>query len=218
MKQLALIILIVGMSLRASADFAVKAFHLDLRIQVMTLSALKSFAQQLHANGVNTLIMEYEATYPFEKHPLVPNRYAYTKAEIASFITFCQSLNIDVIPLQQSFGHVEYILRNDRYAALREDNKALSQICPLKVMEDSLLFTDLYTELAKTHPSPYIHIGCDELLADRPRPERGQPGHWPFVLVVETHGAELAQAPQQHGSGFAVGVRPGGPGLRGLGS
>jgi hypothetical protein len=162
MKKIALVILIVGVSLRASADFAVKAFHLDLRIQVMTLPALKSFAQQLHANGVNTLIMEYEATYPFEKHPLVPNRYAYTRADIGSFITFCQSLNIDVIPLQQSFGHVEYILRNDRYAALREDNKALSQICPLKVMEDSLLFTDLYTELAKTHPSPYIHIGCDE--------------------------------------------------------
>jgi len=162
MKQLVLVILIVGVSLRASADFAVKAFHLDLRIQVMTLRALKSFAQQLHTNGVNTLIMEYEATYPFEKHPLVPNRYAYTKDEIRSFIAFCQSLNIDVIPLQQSFGHVEYILRNQRYADLREDNKALSQICPMKVTEDSLLFTDLYKDLAATHPSPYIHIGCDE--------------------------------------------------------
>lgn len=45
---------------------------------------------------------------------------------------------------------------------MREDRKALSQVCPLKTTADSLLFTDLYTELAQTHPSPYIHIGCDE--------------------------------------------------------
>ena len=163
MKKIVLVILVWVVALRASADFPVKAFHLDLRIQVMTLPALKSFVQQLHAGGINTLIMEYEATYPFEKHPLIPNRYAYTKAEIKSFITFCMSLGIDVIPLQQSFGHVEYILRHERYAALREDNKALSQVCPTRsTVQDSLLFTDLYTELAQTHPSPYIHIGCDE--------------------------------------------------------
>ncbi|HLZ86277.1 MAG TPA: beta-N-acetylhexosaminidase, partial [Puia sp.] len=143
-------------------DFAVKAFHLDMRIQVMTLPALKAFAQKLHAGGINTLIMEYEGTYPFEKHPLIANRYAYTRAEITSFIAFCGQLGIDVIPLQQSFGHVEYILRHERYGPLREDEKALSQVCPLRTTEDSLLFTELYTDLSQTHPSPYIHIGCDE--------------------------------------------------------
>jgi hexosaminidase len=152
----------VGGFLRAQSDFAVKAFHLDLRIQVMTMPALKAFVEKLHTSGINTLIMEYEATYPFEQHPLIPNRYAYTKAEITDFIAFCKKWKIDVIPLQQSFGHVEYILRHQRYAALREDNKALSQVCPLKTTEDSLLFTELYAELAATHPSPYIHIGCDE--------------------------------------------------------
>ena len=73
-----------------------------------------------------------------------------------------KNLNIDVIPLQQSFGHVEYILRHERYAGLREDDKALSQVDPLRTTEDSLLFSDLFSELAQTHPSPYIHIGCDE--------------------------------------------------------
>jgi len=143
-------------------DFAVKAFHIDLRIEVMTMPALKAFAQQLRRNGINTLIMEYEATYPYEKHPLISNKYAYTKAEISSFIAFCNQLRLDVIPLQQSFGHVEYILRHYRYAALREDEQDLSQVCPLETMQDSILFTDLYTELAATHTSRYIHIGGDE--------------------------------------------------------
>ena len=146
----------------AKGDFRIKAFHLDMRIQVMTMPALQSFVQMLHEGGINTLIMEYEGTYPYGKHPLIPNQYAYTKAEILSFVAFCNQLGVDVIPLQQGFGHVEYILRHSRYKLLREDPKDLSQVCPLKLTEDSLLFTDLYTELASTHTSPYIHIGCDE--------------------------------------------------------
>src|ERR1700744_3184660 len=143
-------------------QFKIRGFHLDLRIQVMPMPALKAFAKKLSDGGINTLIMEWEGTYPFEKHPLIPNRYAYSKAEIVSFIGYCTSLGIDVIPLQQSFGHVEYILRNDRYKDLREDQKDFSQVCPLQTKQDSLLFTDLYTELASTHTSKYIHIGGDE--------------------------------------------------------
>lgn len=143
-------------------DFAVKGFHLDLRIQVMPMPALKAFAKKLSDEGMNTLIMEWEGTYPFEKHPLIPNRYAYTKAEIVDFIKYCNGLGIDVIPLQQSFGHVEYILRNEKYKELREDQKDYSQVCPLQTTQDSLLFSDLYKELASTHTSKYIHIGGDE--------------------------------------------------------
>lgn len=144
------------------ADFKVKGFHLDLRIQVMKPQALKDLALKLSRAGINTLIMEYEATFPFEKHPLVSNRYAYTKAELADFVKYCTSLNIDVIPLQQSFGHVEYILRNERYAKLREDQKDYSQVNPLEEKLTRELFTDLFKELEEVHTSKYIHIGCDE--------------------------------------------------------
>ena len=128
----------------------------------MPMPALKAFAKRLSQSGINTLIMEWEGTYPFEKHLLIPNRYAYTKAEIVGFVKYCNGLGIDVIPLQQSFGHVEYILRHEKYKELREDQKDYSQVCPLQTKQDSALFTDLYTELASTHTSKYIHIGGDE--------------------------------------------------------
>jgi len=146
----------------APNPFVVRGFHIDLRVQVMTMDALKAFALKLSKQGINTIVMEWEATFPFQKHPLIPNRYAYTKEEVASFIKYCANLKIDVIPLQQSFGHVEYILRNDRYKDLREDQKDFSQVCPLQTDLDKALFTDLYTELAAMHPSKYIHIGGDE--------------------------------------------------------
>lgn len=140
----------------------VKGFHLDLRIQVMTMPALKELAQKLQTQGINTLIMEWEATYPFEKHPMISNRYAYSRSEVTSFISYCNSLGIDVIPLQQSFGHVEYILRNPRYTALREDQKDFSQVCPVENASNKALFTELFTDLVATHNSPYFHIGGDE--------------------------------------------------------
>lgn len=146
----------------SSSPFVIKGFHLDLRIQVMKMPALKSLVSELKKGGVNTLIMEWEASYPFKNHPLIPNRYAYSREEIKSFIAYCNELGIDVIPLQQSFGHVEYILRNNKYAALREDQKDYSQINPLAEEKARALFTDLYKDLISTHTSPYIHIGGDE--------------------------------------------------------
>ncbi|HSN07916.1 MAG TPA: beta-N-acetylhexosaminidase [Hanamia sp.] len=143
-------------------DFVIKGFHLDLRIQVMKMSALKKFAKTLSEDGINTLIMEWEGTFPFEKNPLIPNRYAYTKDEIKSFISYCGTLGIDVIPLQQCFGHVEYILRHERYKNLREDQKDYSQVCPSQEAGDKKLFTELFTEMAALHPSKYFHIGGDE--------------------------------------------------------
>jgi hypothetical protein len=170
MKKLSLILLFITCLKTAfgqqdkplASPFAVRGFHLDLRIQVMTMPALKDFALKLKQNGMNTLVMEWEGTYPFEKHPLISNRYAYSKQQIKGFIKYCDSLGIDVIPLQQSFGHVEYILRHERYKNLREDQKDVSQVCPLETEGDKALFTDLYTELASTHTSKYIHIGGDE--------------------------------------------------------
>src|SRR5437588_4282714 len=73
-------------------QFKVRGFHLDLRIQVMPMPALKVFAKQLSDEGMNTLIMEWEGTYPLEKHPLIPNRYAYSKAEIVDFAKYCNNL------------------------------------------------------------------------------------------------------------------------------
>lgn len=142
--------------------FPIRGFHLDLRIQVMTMPALKSFAKELSDFGINTLVMEWEASYPYEKHATISNELSYTRAEIRSFIAYCQQIGIDAIPLQQCFGHVEYILRNERYSHLKEDRKDISQICPLKSEADSLLFSDLFTDLASLHPSNYIHIGGDE--------------------------------------------------------
>lgn len=143
-------------------DFEIKGFHIDLRAQAMTPKALKNFAKELSAIGVNTIIMEWEATFPYQKHATISNKYTYSPEEVKSFIDYCRELKIDVIPLQNCFGHVEYILRHDRYAHLKEDKKEVSQVCPLKEEECKTIFSEVFTEMAALHPSRYFHIGGDE--------------------------------------------------------
>ncbi len=145
-----------------STPFTRTGLHLDLRIQVMPMPALRALATEVAGLGLDTLMIEWEASYPFGKHPLVANDRAYTPAELDGFLRHCSRLGLEVIPLQQCFGHIEYILRHERYAHLRESPSDLCQLCPCRAGEALDVFGDLFAELAATHPSPFLHIGGDE--------------------------------------------------------
>lgn len=135
------------------------------------MASLLRWAEKTARAGLTTILLEWEGTFPFRRHPLIPNKFAYTETEVWRFLDHCENLGLEVIPLQQCFGHVEYILRHDRYAALRESNRDICQLCPCEADAALSLFADLFRELAKVHHAPYLHIGGDEtyLLGHCPR-------------------------------------------------
>lgn len=143
-------------------EFAVRGIYIDMRTQVMTLPALKSTVKKAAAEGINTVIMEYEASFPFDKHATLCNAYHFTADEVNDFVQYCTSVGVDVIPLQNCFGHCEYILQHDRYATLRESKRDMSQVCPMRTEEAKQVFGEIFREVARLHPSPYFHIGADE--------------------------------------------------------
>ncbi len=143
-------------------EFAIRGFHLDLRSEVMTMPALKAFAKELADLKINILVMEWEATFPYEQNATLTNKYAYKPQEIKDIIQYCANLGIDVIPIHHCFGHVEWILRHNRYRYLSEDKKEISQVCPVKIEEAKTVFRSLFKEMAAYHPSQYFHIGGDE--------------------------------------------------------
>ena len=145
-----------------SDNFSVVAYHVDLRVQIMPMPTLKALAKEISALGFNTLIMEWEATYPYKQHSIISNRYAYSREELTEFINYSEGLGLDVIPLQQSLGHAEYILMHERYAYLRADKRNLSQIDPTRLDVARDFFTELYSDMLSTHQSQYVHIGGDE--------------------------------------------------------
>lgn len=151
--------------------FEIRGMHIDLRAEVMTMDALKSLADNAAKCGINTIIMEWEGTFPFDRNVTICNDEAYTADEVRGFVAHCAALGIDVIPLQNCFGHCEYILRHERYASLRESNKDFSQVCPCRIKEAKEVFRSIFSEVTSLHYSKYIHIGADEtrLLGECPR-------------------------------------------------
>ncbi|GHU99550.1 hypothetical protein FACS1894159_03770 [Bacteroidia bacterium] len=143
-------------------DFEVKAFYVDCRTEVMTLEAMKRLASDIAGQGMNALVVEWEATFPFTKHATLCNRYAFTEGQVRDLVSYCAGLGVEVIPLQNCFGHSEYILRHDRYRHLSESAREVSQVCPLKIGEATKIFTEIFAEVARLHPSKYFHIGADE--------------------------------------------------------
>lgn len=155
------LILAFGVSLSAKS-FGVRAVYLDFRTQVMTMPAMKAFVADAAGKGMNAVVVEWEAAFPFKDNLVLRNRYAFSEDEVKDFISYCSGLGVDVIPLQNCFGHSEYILRHERYASLKEDKRDCSQVCPMMADEAEEVFTGIFKEIAEMHPSEYLHIGCDE--------------------------------------------------------
>ena len=145
-----------------SHSFPKRGLHLDLRVQVMPMAALRAQVRDMARMNFNVLLVEWEATFPYQEHAIISNQYAYTPAEIADFVGYCGQLGVEVIPLQQCFSHIEYILRLERYAHLREDEMDLCQLCPSQAPEALEVFGGILREVAAAHPSAYLHIGGDE--------------------------------------------------------
>ena len=68
-----------------------------------------------------------------------------------------------MIPLVQTFGHMEWVLKLERYRQLREEESNPQSICPSR--EESLdLVRLLLSQIMEVHKdSTHLHIGCDEV-------------------------------------------------------
>lgn len=55
---------------------------------------------------------------------------AYTKEELQDLLRFAKANELEVIPLIQTFGHVEFALKTEPFANLREVPGSPQALCP----------------------------------------------------------------------------------------
>lgn len=104
-----------------------------------------------------TYYMEHQ--YAWKKHPLLgPANGSLTPDELKALVAYGQSLHLDILGNQQSFGHFGNILKHKEYALLRETGDIL---CPVKE-ESYQLLDDLYAEVIPLLPCPFFNVCCDE--------------------------------------------------------
>ena len=83
--------------------------------------------------------------------------------EIVSLLQAAKDSNLGVIPLVQTFGHLEWVLKLDEFKTLREEMAVPQALCPSK--EEAVnMVRSMVTQIMEIHKdSTHIHIGCDEV-------------------------------------------------------
>ncbi|MDP8218397.1 MAG: family 20 glycosylhydrolase [Candidatus Theseobacter exili] len=143
-------------------DMDIRGIHFDLKGGMPKFSYLKEFIKKLAHYKINTILVEYEDKFLFTKHPVLAAKSALTRLQAKELDRLARENHIEIIPLMQSLGHAEYILRHPEYSYLRESNDEIQQMCPSnpKTLE---FFKEICTEFFEIHPnSRYFHIGGDE--------------------------------------------------------
>lgn len=115
--------------------------HIDLKGAPPKPSYFKSFIPMLKKFGATGILIEYEDTFPFEGQ-LAEARYgfAYTKEDIEMIKSLAKENGLKLIPLVQTYGHLEWLLKLKKFAHLREDSQYPQVITPC--LEES--YTVLY--------------------------------------------------------------------------
>lgn len=141
-----------------------RVMYYDLRQTYPKYELLLKYIEEMADFKANALIIEYEDKFPFEKHTFLRNKkYCFTQEQFDLILKTAEDNFVEVIPLQQSFGHLEYVLKHDMFKHLRETPSDLGEMCPCN--EESFEVAKmLIKEMADKHPNArYIHLGCDEV-------------------------------------------------------
>jgi len=154
-------------------DFPVRGVLLDIsRDKVPTMDTLLALVDLLAGWKINQLQLYTEHTFAYRNHPEVwANASPMTGQEILDLDASCRQRHIELVPNQNSFGHMERWLKHPRYLPLAEapngfdtpwDHRDIpSTLCPLDPASMDLVHS-LYDELLPHFSSHWLNVGCDE--------------------------------------------------------
>lgn len=141
-----------------------RVVHLDLKGAPPKISYFKTLFPLLQSAGATHLLLEYEDMFPFSG-PLknLSAHNAYTKNDVQNLLSFAAKNNLEIIPLVQTFGHLELALKQEEFKDLREVSEHPQSICPSKDKSWTFI-TEVIDQVLEMHPkSNWLHIGCDEV-------------------------------------------------------
>jgi len=155
-------------------DFPVRGLMLDIsRDKVPRMETLFELIDMLAGWKINQIQLYTEHTFAYRQHPDVwANASPMTGDEILALDAFCRERYIELVPNQNTFGHMHRWLTHPRYAALAETHAEFDtpwgttmqgpfSLCPLDPGSLGLVRT-LFDELLPHFTSKQFNVGCDE--------------------------------------------------------
>src|SRR5271154_1246614 len=155
-------------------DFSRRGVMLDIsRGRVPKLETLLDLAEKLSDLKINELQLYTEHTFAYKKYRSVWQSWgALTAREIRIFDARCRELGIDLVPNQNSFGHLRYFLEDPRLKKLAEVSEPYEDASKEFIRRPTTLAPNhpgtipflrgLYDELLPNFSSKFFNVGCDE--------------------------------------------------------
>lgn len=157
----------------------VVGYQLDIsRCKVPTMATLHRMVDMLSTLGYNQFQLYTEHTFAYSHHEAVwCEASPMTPAEIRELDAYCAKRGIELVPNQNSFGHLEHWLRHPDYNDLSEMpaggsvykrwgdyvSQTPRALCPTDSRCVDFL-AGLYDELFPCFRSKYVNVGCDETI------------------------------------------------------
>ena len=137
--------------------------HIDLKGMPLQPDYICDVMSMLARHGATGLVLEWEDMLPFSgRLAAVAAKDAYTPGEVARVLATARALELEVVPLVQTIGHLEYVLKLAEFSDLREDPLEWGTLCPADPRAHALL-RELIGQVLALHPDcRKLHIGCDE--------------------------------------------------------
>jgi len=155
-------------------DFLARGVMLDIsRDKVPTLQTIYDLVDRLASWKINQLQLYTEHTFAYRKHPKPWAKASpFTSEEILALDSYCRKRHVELVPNQNSFGHMHRWLIHPEYNALAETPEGYDYpwgghsdepftLCPSDPGSIQLI-RDLYDELLPHFSSQMFNVGCDE--------------------------------------------------------
>ncbi|MBX3395878.1 MAG: beta-N-acetylhexosaminidase [Phycisphaerae bacterium] len=155
-------------------DFAVRGVMLDIsRDKVPTMQTLRRLVTLLARWRFNQLQLYMEHTFAYRGHEAIwRGASPMTGAQIRALDRVCRDHGIELVPNQNSLGHMERWLKRRRYAPLAEyDGPYQTPWGETRTKPTTLnpcdsrsiaLVASLYRQLLPNFRSRLLNVGCDE--------------------------------------------------------
>ena len=155
-----------AVTIEDAPDLPERGAMLDVsRDKVPTMATLYRLVDELASLKINRLQLYLEHTFAYRAHPSVwASASPMTGEEFDALDAYCRDRFIELVPNQNSFGHMERWLRHPEYAHLAEvpgssaDTMSLCAVDPRAVE----FVAGLYDELLPHFTSRDVNVGCDE--------------------------------------------------------
>jgi hypothetical protein len=153
---------VLGLRVRDWPAMRWRGFHDDLsRGPVPTLEFQKKQIRTFAAFKMNVYSPYFEHTITYASNPLfAPPTGAMTRADVAELVAYAQRYHVEIVPEQESFGHLHHVLRWEKYTPIGEFERG-SVLAPSDPRTIPLV-RQLFVELDSLFPGKFLHIGADE--------------------------------------------------------